>query len=574
MANIPGTILASMISPGDTIATFPTHEDLYGKGGLIALTSLSALSSIPLDRQKVGMLFYVDETSSYYKLTSINDPLTSGYILFQDALSLSNLNYLPLSGGTVDGDVSILSSLEVGYGNTILFVSGDKVGINTENPNVELTVIGSISSNNIIYDKSGNSEQWNSTYTTFNTNSASYITNASSAVIIAKSGDDLIAKYTEAAALTPNGYAKTATNRASLIIFPAEYSTYGEPVFDEEFVDVIALGSSEKKPSVFIEDSSIDVTADDVRVVGISTKGQPFNVSGGPLQVFENCSGGNNSFGYSPDVSSGVHLQGTYINCTAGNNSFCHMVGGNDASIAGTLINCSAGDYSFGFSGGGGTLEVIGNIKNCTAGHSSFMGGETISIYINCTAGDNSFGNICKGTYIDCTAGDYSFGQQDGIASGTFINCTAESASFASNAGNASGTFKGCKGVNGCFGGSGGYASGTFIDCIAESDSFGGAYIEPSGPHAFPIAEASGNFTNCTAGGNSFGGVGGTASGVFTNCIAGDSSFGSDEGTATGKFYNCRTASFGNLTAPDIGFAVQQNCSDDSGNIIEGYISA
>jgi hypothetical protein len=59
--------------------------------------------------------------------------------------------FLPLSGGTVDGNVSILSSFEVGYGNTTLFVSGDKVGINTENPNVELTISGSVSASNKIY---------------------------------------------------------------------------------------------------------------------------------------------------------------------------------------------------------------------------------------------------------------------------------------------------------------------------------------------------------------------------------------------------------------------------------------
>jgi hypothetical protein len=65
--------------------------------------------------------------------------------------------FLPLSGGTITGDLSVLSSLdiglslEVGVGDTVLFVSGDKVGVNTETPNLELTVNGSISSNNEIY---------------------------------------------------------------------------------------------------------------------------------------------------------------------------------------------------------------------------------------------------------------------------------------------------------------------------------------------------------------------------------------------------------------------------------------
>jgi len=83
-----------------------------------------------------------------------------------------NSNFLNLTGGIIDGSLSVLSSFEVGNGDTILFVSGGKVGINTELPNVELTVIGSISSNNVIYDLSGNSNQWNSVYTNLNSNSA------------------------------------------------------------------------------------------------------------------------------------------------------------------------------------------------------------------------------------------------------------------------------------------------------------------------------------------------------------------------------------------------------------------
>jgi hypothetical protein len=83
MANIPGTILAAMISPGDTTATFATHEDIYGKGGLMTFTYLSSLSSIPLDRQKIGMLVYINETSEYYKVNTTASPLTD-YSIFEN----------------------------------------------------------------------------------------------------------------------------------------------------------------------------------------------------------------------------------------------------------------------------------------------------------------------------------------------------------------------------------------------------------------------------------------------------------------------------------------------------------
>ena len=49
-----------------------------------------------------------------------------------------------------------------------------KVGINESFPNVELTVNGQISANNVIYASGGNSDQWNSNYTTTSTNSASW----------------------------------------------------------------------------------------------------------------------------------------------------------------------------------------------------------------------------------------------------------------------------------------------------------------------------------------------------------------------------------------------------------------
>jgi hypothetical protein len=305
--------------------------------------------------------------------------------------------------------------------------------------------------------------------------------NKTTSSVIAQPGDDLIAKYEEAAALNPNGSAKSSTNRATLILMPGNYTFSEYYIMNVEFVDIIGLGSQTKKPSVIIQ-GTFDVEGDtyyhltfnanDIRVSGLSFLEQAFyNAGNKQLQIFQNCTGGDSCFGLN------VNLSGTFIDCIGGVQSFGSGGGGN---ASGTFINCVGGDGSFG-----------------------------------------GYGETASGIFKDCSAGNNSFG-----------------------------------------GASGGTASGIFEGCIAGSLSFGGTN-----------GTASGTFTNCKADGGSFGGVGGTASGVFTNCIAEDSSFGSDEGTATGKFYNCRTASFGNLTAPDIGFAVQQNCSDDSGNIIEGYIS-
>ena len=83
--------------------------------------------------------------------------------------------FLPLSGGIVDGNLSVLSSFEVGFGSSVLFVSESVVGINTETPNEALTVVGNVSAIGIIYSNNGNSNQWNSAYTNFSNNSSNYI---------------------------------------------------------------------------------------------------------------------------------------------------------------------------------------------------------------------------------------------------------------------------------------------------------------------------------------------------------------------------------------------------------------
>ena len=108
MAAIPGTILAAKISPGDTAATFATHEDIYGQGGLRTVTTFDDLTSIPTARQKVGMIIYVSDTGTYYSLSSLSYPLTSFTTNFSFGSGSGGIvtgDYLPLSGGTLTGNL-------------------------------------------------------------------------------------------------------------------------------------------------------------------------------------------------------------------------------------------------------------------------------------------------------------------------------------------------------------------------------------------------------------------------------------------------------------------------------------
>ena len=52
------------------------------------------------------------------------------------------------------------------------------IGIGTDTPNQNLTVVGGISGNALVYDQTGNSSQWNSVYTSVKANSGSYATSS------------------------------------------------------------------------------------------------------------------------------------------------------------------------------------------------------------------------------------------------------------------------------------------------------------------------------------------------------------------------------------------------------------
>lgn len=203
--------------------------------------------------------------------------------------------------------------------------------------------------------------------------------------IIVRSGDGVSTKYTAAKALTPNGSALSSTNRASLIILPSIYTLSAELAIDAEFVDVIGLGAQTQIPAVVMSGNTLNVSANNVRVSGISVGTQAFKISSDkPLQVFENCVGGNNSFGGANDTASG-----TFTNCIGGTDCFA----GNGGTAKGTFTNCTGGLDSF---GGDGTTS--GTFINCTLTVGTFnalsIPASGTSRMLNCI---DASGNIING---------------------------------------------------------------------------------------------------------------------------------------------------------------------------------
>ena len=148
--------------------------------------------------------------------------------------------------------------------------------------------------------------------------------------VVAEPGDNVLEKYDEAKTLSP-----TSSNRVNLIIMPGTYSLSEEWDVDEDYVDIIGLGSIKKHrgciPKVILENETINVTADHVRVKGISVGTQDFKTGEDkPNQTFEDCLGEYYSFGGNGTAS------GTFINCEGGSGSF----GGSWGTFTGKCYYC------------------------------------------------------------------------------------------------------------------------------------------------------------------------------------------------------------------------------------------
>jgi hypothetical protein len=376
------------------------------------------------------------------------------------------------------------------------------------------------------------------------------------ATIVANTDDDLAAKYAEAKALTPNGSALSATNRATLVIMPGTYALSATLTCDANFVDVIGLGAGEKSPKVLLTGGTFDpnlgaltaikVTAHSVLVQGIEEVNN-FQVVGQSNITGVTGTASNNRITIAGHgLAEGDVVRFTALTGGTGlSNNVRYLVSSVEADYFllsktfttditdGTLVvdnntrqvleNCVGGSLSFGGSVGY-NLTASGTFINCVGGNYAFAGEGTASgTFTNCTGGDNSFGyiNTASGTFTNCVGGNDAFAGQ-ATASGTFTNCVGRDRAFGGQA-TASGTFTDCTGGSDCFGLT---ASGTFINCTGGSASFG-----------YLFGTASGTFINCIGGGSSFSEA--LFSGVAENCTGGDYSFGAF-GTLSGKLYRCR----------------------------------
>jgi len=228
--------------------------------------------------------------------------------------------------------------------------------------------------------------------------------------------------------------------RSTVVIAPGEYKFDDMSMsfnMNDCGINVVSLTGF---PDVIIDNLSVGSQCRYSHFRGLKCKtGFHVESSAYPDMIFENCQGGNNSFGRSNDNQSKPDAGGLYINCVGGDNSFGY-------TSTGKFYNCKAGDESY-----GSDNEASGEFYNCIGGEDAFAGNE----------------GVASGKFYNCKGGKFSFGG-NGQVSGEFYNCIGDKSSFGGDEGIISGKLYYCKLTEGEYEAN---KSGKVVLCIDGNDT-------------------------------------------------------------------------------------------------------
>lgn len=427
---------------------------LSALGALEAANNLSDLADVPTARQNLGAQGYKTETGNFTGIIGVEHAATATCTVTDpttrpDGTAIANGDKFTVrvSAGTatVGGapyaitESVIVRAYDAGAWLTKVFYDGVAAPVST----AQQAAINAI--------KNGEGINW----VVVDTTAGDAINN----------GVNLLSAYALAKTLTPNGAAKTATNRALVLIPPGKFTLTTTLLLDTQFVDIVGTTGNAKDvliTSAIATDNSgtITQTASDVRIVSVS------------IENTQNTNARNNNAtdpaAYAPDSSlAGAYLEnvilyasnlawptrlstiysGTYkaVSTTAA------RAFGYGSTCSGNFTDCSVGASGFSASG-----TCSGNFLRCSGGTASFAGSGTASgSFIDCSATDGSFGSAgtASGTFVRCTAGANSFGG-DGVCSGSFDFCVGGSLSFGNtdfDPGTLTGTLRYCRLTSGDF---------------------------------------------------------------------------------------------------------------------------
>jgi len=252
-------------------------------------------------------------------------------------------------------------------------------------------------------------------------NASAFIKGSASAYVVVETtdnavtnGTNLIAAYAAAKALTPHGQALGADNRAVVLVPPGKYDLgTAQLEMDTEFVDVVGLSTARENQHIYGTANGAGTgvlrqTAANVKVENLFFELMPsgfgtnyddqdpaayFPDTALASTVVRNCLfKGDETSGWSMRRS--IEYAGHYEDCTGGNLSF-----GYNGDATGTFTNCTGGDWSFGSFGG----TASGTFTSCTGGSGSF-GGSTAAggKFYFCSGGSLSFTTTGSPTVIHC----------------------------------------------------------------------------------------------------------------------------------------------------------------------------
>ena len=92
MADIPGTNVASMITPFTTQDIIATHSETYGQGGYRSEKTVADMNAIIASRRKEGMIVHVLDEDKDYILKDGNFVVKTSEVIVDSALSTTSLN--------------------------------------------------------------------------------------------------------------------------------------------------------------------------------------------------------------------------------------------------------------------------------------------------------------------------------------------------------------------------------------------------------------------------------------------------------------------------------------------------
>jgi len=128
MAQIPGTIpIAGKIAPTDSLDNYPTHDSIYGKGGLTEVANNTARDAISTQRRSEGMLVYVVSSQVTYQLVG----------------GITNLNWQVFAGSTgmAEGAGNPNGIISASYGQKYRDTVTDSLYVNISNPTGTVWII-------------------------------------------------------------------------------------------------------------------------------------------------------------------------------------------------------------------------------------------------------------------------------------------------------------------------------------------------------------------------------------------------------------------------------------------------